>query len=50
MKNCEGCGVLIDDDLTWCFDCELMADAEDYADDENDPYEDPNDPLYWDRY
>jgi hypothetical protein len=51
MKNCERCGALTDDDLEWCFDCELTADiALYYTDDETDPYEDPEDPLYWDTH
>ena len=51
MNYCVQCGADIAVDMELCVDCDLLNDiALDYTDDETDPYEDPNDPLYWDTH
>lgn len=51
MNYCVQCGADIAPDMELCSDCELLNDiALDYTDDETDPYDDPEDPLYWDTH
>ena len=46
------CGAEVENEGDFCWDCILDIEAgfDDYPEDDRDPYENPNDPLYWDTH